>query len=725
MNLKGVTAGSAAKDIFTGIIIALVSIPISMGYAQVSGLPAVYGLYGSIFPILIFGLFSTSRQFIFGVDAAPAALVGAFLASIGIESGSAEAVRLVPVISFFVGVWLVVMSLLKAGKVVTYISTPVMGGFISGISTTIIFMQIPKILGGTSGRGEILELCSHIVKTCRESFNITSLLLGSISLAVLLCMKKLVPKLPMSVFVMIGGAILGYTGFAEKHGVARLENIERGLPAWKLPHFEADMLTEVLTTSFTIAVVIMAETLLASSSYASKNGYKLSNDREIMVYGLGNLAASFTGCCPVNGSVSRSAMGEQYGGKSQLMSIAASASMMGILLFATGFIQYLPVPVLTAIVISALLGAVEFHLIKRLFRQDKRELFIFFGALFGVLVFGTVYGVMIGVILSFVSVIINTANPKRSFLGVIEGHEGFHSLERNTYAKPLKGVVLYRFAGNLYFANINIFISDIESALKDDTRCVIVDSGAVCNIDITAADKISELKKSLDDKGIKLYFASHIGSLNDRFRSLGLETMVEEGHCRRTIQAALLDAGFSAPYECDDVEAVKAKALPVKSFERLEFEWAFGADADEEMEKYAKKLLENIDSEKNSDEQLDEIINADENWKGIGEMDQEELLVHIQAHLKELSEKLSISEEKIEEAIELRKLRIAGRLSGRDPKALKVLREHNMRFETALKKNDIGLYEKLLAHRREALDHLRKTNPEYSSLIDEFYKTKN
>ena len=179
MNLKGVTAGSAAKDIFTGIIIALVSIPISMGYAQVSGLPAVYGLYGSIFPILIFGLFSTSRQFIFGVDAAPAALVGAFLASIGIESGSAEAVRLVPVISFFVGVWLVVMSLLKAGKVVTYISTPVMGGFISGISTTIIFMQIPKILGGTSGRGEILELCSHIVKTCRESFNITSLLLGS------------------------------------------------------------------------------------------------------------------------------------------------------------------------------------------------------------------------------------------------------------------------------------------------------------------------------------------------------------------------------------------------------------------------------------------------------------------------------------------------------------------------------------------------------------------
>jgi len=153
LKLKDITAASAAKDILTGIIIALVSIPISMGYAQVSGLPAVYGLYGSIFPILIFGLLSTSKQFIFGVDAAPAALVGAFLATLGIESGSAEAVQLVPVISFFVGISLLLMALFRAGRVVSYISTPVMGGFISGISTTIIFMQIPKILGGTSGRG--------------------------------------------------------------------------------------------------------------------------------------------------------------------------------------------------------------------------------------------------------------------------------------------------------------------------------------------------------------------------------------------------------------------------------------------------------------------------------------------------------------------------------------------------------------------------------------------
>ena len=91
------------KDPTAGIMIAAVSIPISMGYAEVSGLPAVFGLYGSVLPILFFALFSTSLQFIFGVDAAPAAIAGAALASLGIESGSADAFRYIPVISLFVG----------------------------------------------------------------------------------------------------------------------------------------------------------------------------------------------------------------------------------------------------------------------------------------------------------------------------------------------------------------------------------------------------------------------------------------------------------------------------------------------------------------------------------------------------------------------------------------------------------------------------------------------
>ena len=143
------------KDILAGIIIMAVSIPISMGYAQIAGLPAVYGLYGSVFPIILFGLFSTSPQFIFGVDAAPAALVGSAIVGLGIEGGTKEAMAAVTVLTFCVALWLLAFYFMKAGKLVNFISAPVMGGFITGICTTIILMQVPKLMGGTAGVGEL------------------------------------------------------------------------------------------------------------------------------------------------------------------------------------------------------------------------------------------------------------------------------------------------------------------------------------------------------------------------------------------------------------------------------------------------------------------------------------------------------------------------------------------------------------------------------------------
>ena len=163
--LKNYNFKNLPKDLIAGIIIMAVSIPISMGYAQIAGLPAVYGLYGSVFPIILFALLSTSPQFIFGVDAAPAALVGAAVLSMGIESGSSEAVTVVPVFTFFVALWLLAFYFMKAGKLVNYISAPVMGGFITGICTTIILMQVPKLMGGTAGTGELFELAEHILET--------------------------------------------------------------------------------------------------------------------------------------------------------------------------------------------------------------------------------------------------------------------------------------------------------------------------------------------------------------------------------------------------------------------------------------------------------------------------------------------------------------------------------------------------------------------------------
>ena len=183
------------KDILSGIIMAAVSIPISMGYAQIAGVPAVYGLYGSVLPILLFAMLSTSKQFIFGVDAAPAAIVGAALATLGVTAESAQALQYVPLIALFTGLWLFLFYLLHADKIVDFISTPVMGGFISGIAVTIIMMQIPKLMGSPAGNWRI-----H--RTCRTHFSgnhkdkLVVLWNGNWSTCNLDCIQKTDSKVP-------------------------------------------------------------------------------------------------------------------------------------------------------------------------------------------------------------------------------------------------------------------------------------------------------------------------------------------------------------------------------------------------------------------------------------------------------------------------------------------------------------------------------------------------
>ena len=298
------------KDMFAGLIIMAVSIPISMDrYCGLAVKPRF--VMDSVFPILLFALFSTSPQFIFGVDAAPAALVGSALLGMGIESGSAEAMSVVPVLTFCVAVWLLVFSLLGAGKLVNYISAPVMGGFITGICTTIILMQAPKLLGGSAGTGELPELLLHLWESL-PGLNVPSLLLGLLALCILLLSKKIMPKFPMAVVLMALGVLLSKYLPLQTWGIATLSAVEPGMPEWSLPDLSAVPFVDAMTISLSVAVVIMAETLLAENSLAGKNGYRIDDNREIFAFSMGNFVAALTGCCPMNGSVSRTAMGEQY-----------------------------------------------------------------------------------------------------------------------------------------------------------------------------------------------------------------------------------------------------------------------------------------------------------------------------------------------------------------------------------------------------------------------------
>ena len=686
-----------AKDMVAGLIIMAVSIPISMGYAQIAGLPAVYGLYGSVFPILIFALFSTSPQFIFGVDAAPAALIGSALLSLGVESGSREAMHVVPVLTFFVALWLLAFYVMKAGKLVNYISAPVMGGFITGICTTIILMQIPKLMGGTAGVGELPELIEHIAGTV-STINLPSVVLGLAALVILLIAKRLVPKFPMAVLLMAAGAVMTKFFPVEQWGVKTLDAVETGMPRWSVPSFTEVSLKEAVTISLSVAVVIMAETLLAENNFANKNGYRLDDNQEILAFSMGNFLAAFTGCCPINGSVSRTAMGEQYQAKTQLTGIVAGLSMIVLLLVGTGFIGYLPVPILTAIVISALLGATEFHLAARLWRVSRTEFFIFMGAFFGVLMLGTVNGVLIGVILSFSEMIIRTSKPARCFLGIQPGHSHFRDIKESSQIHPVEGVVIYRFSSNLFFANIQVMKADIEHAIKDDTKAVILDASGVGSVDITAADSLELLYQSLKAKGIRFYITEHIASVNEQFRKLGLGHLIEEGCVRRTIHIALKDMGICRPYPLEGGVSNEEKSASRKRADNRvqEFVWAFGAESEEQMEKQIRLQIEQL--KKTGD--VEELIHG--RWAHMEALDEDEWLEHLEEHLKEIVHISGKDEQSLAIRIEEHRREVHDRIAKEHPELAQRFKERRHILDQNLKERHPEIYALVVNLREKA-----------------------
>lgn len=693
------------NDIIAGIVVALVSIPIAMGYAQVAGLPPVYGLYCSILPILAYCLVTSSPQFVFGVDATPAVLVGGALASMGILPESGEAMAIVPVITLATTAWFLVFYLIKAGKLVDYISTPVMGGFISGIACTIILMIIPKLFGGAVGTGELYDLLVHLMKELSH-FHLLSFILGVITIAAILIAKKYIPKFPMSVLMLGFGAVLTAVFHVDRYGVKLLPEVTSGLPELILPDLSLVKSNgiEILIASFTIALVIVAQTLLATNNVAMKNDYKIKHNREILAYAAGNAASAVIGGCPINGSVSRTGIADQYGCKSQVMSISAAITMLLVLLFGTDLLGYLPMPVLTGIVFCALYGIIEMKIAKKTKKSDKQEYFIFMAAFWGVLIFGTIYGVIIGVLLSFIQALVRAVIPPKEYVGVIPGHEGFYSLRRNRHARPIEHTVIYRFGGNLFFANINTFQQDIENAIKEDTKQVIVDARAIGSIDITAADRLVLMHDKLKARGIHFYLTEHGSAINDQLRSFGMTHLIEEGMVRRTITLALRASDVMKPYPLEGME--KGEEHPyIEASERLaEFEWAFGNSAESEIEHLVAEIAENLEHVKKINaETLLEAENQTSFGK-IGLYDEDEILDRLEIYLEEHLEEQGQPEwyvDEIEKQIEERRKIIEEKMEKLNPEGYDMMIQFREELEEHIKEEHPDYYDKIIAIREE------------------------
>ncbi len=540
--LKNYKKSFLGRDITAGIVVAALTIPVAMGYAEVAGLPPIYGLYASILPVIGYALFASSPQLIYGLDASASAITGSVIAGFGIAAGSVEAMAVAPVLAFTTAFFLFVFAILKLGRFASYLSAPVMSGFISGISIAIIVGQIPKMLGveafGTDFFANIGSVFEHF-----SAISWWSVLVAIVAVIIILLGKKFARKIPWALVVLILATIASTVFNFAGDGIAIVGDIPQGLPHFVWPDVFSPHIQQAFGIGFVIAVVIFADSLLTSNSFALRGHYKVNDDRELFAFSISNFFASITGASPTSASVSRTAASEQFKGKTQLVSVVAALVIALVVLFLSPLLHNIPQPVLAAIIFAALISVVEIGAAKKLFRETKAEFAIWIASAAGVLLIGVLFGVLIGLILSFADFIRRSTKPPQAFLGKVPDEPGYYDMKRHPEAKPIPDITIYRFSSALFFANIKIFENAVFGIVdKQKPHAIIIDASGITSIDTTAAAELKIILQRLEKSEIDYYFAGEIGKFNNQLIKFGLDKYIDHHRTLKTIDLAVKHA---------------------------------------------------------------------------------------------------------------------------------------------------------------------------------------
>lgn len=507
------------SDLGAGLSVAAIALPVGIAYADLAGVPAVYGMYSAIFPLLAYALFGSSRQLMTGPDAATCIIVAASLGPLA--GGDPERyLALMVILTLMTGILYVAAGISRLGFIANFLSQPILTGYLNGIALIIITGQLQKLFGYSgSAEGFFPELVEFFDKF--DQSHLPTLVLGLSLLVVLVALRHFTPKIPAAFIVVVAGVVVVALLGLDHGGVAVLGNVPAGLPSLHITIVDADTYRELFTDAAGIALVSFTSGVLTAKSFARRNRYEVDANQELIAFGACNLASGLGQGFPVTGADSRTAVNNAMGGKTQLVGIVAAGSMLVVLLFLTGPLGYVPTAALAAVIMVSAVGLFDFTELRNLYEISYRELLLSIGTTVGVLVLGVLPGVLLAVTLSLLWLLAMVSQPRVEVLGSPKGVKGFHSLEDFPEATTIPGLILYRFEGNLLFFNVDYFrarVRAVIAASKTPVEWIVIDASSVNVIDITAAQKFHELREELTAQGIVLATARVKRNLMKSFR---------------------------------------------------------------------------------------------------------------------------------------------------------------------------------------------------------------
>jgi len=542
ITLRKYQASWLMHDITAGVVLATMLVPVGIAYAVASGVPGIYGLYATIVPLMAYALFGPSRILVLGPDSALVAIILGVV--FPLSGGNAlRAVALAGMMAIVSGVVCILAGVARLGFVTELLSKPIRYGYMNGIALAVVISQLPKVFGfSIEGDGPLRKLWAIGRAVLSGRANWTAFAIGAGTLAVILLLKNS-KRLPgILIGVIAATAIVATLDLAERAGVSVLGPLPQGLPAFAIPWITYADIVPVLIGGCAVAVVSFTDTSILSRTYAVRTGTHVDPNQEMVGLGVANLAAGFFQGFPISSSSSRTPVAEAAGARTQLTGVVGALVVALLLLVAPNLLQHLPAAALAAVVIASAIGLFEVTDLIRIFRIQRWEFWLSIVCLVGVAVFGAIPGIGLAIAIAVIEFLWDGWRPHSAVLGRAEGVKGYHDITRYPDARQIPGLVLFRWDAPLFFANAELFKERILDAVAKSPTPVswlVVAAEPVTSVDVTAADALAELDKTLHGMGMEFCFAELKDPVKDKLKRFGLFPQIGEPFFFPTIGVAV------------------------------------------------------------------------------------------------------------------------------------------------------------------------------------------
>jgi high affinity sulfate transporter 1 len=510
-------------DALAGLAVWAVMIPESMAYSSIVGVPPTMGLYTIVPPLVAYAILGTSRSLVVGPDTATGLISALTVGAVAVQVTAAFD-SLTSTLAVLVGSLFLVLGVLRMGWVAAFVPTPVMRGFIEGLVCVTIIGQVPHLIGITGTSGNFFTKLWFTLRHLGDAAP-ASALLGCLSLAAMLLLRRFAPLVPAAL-VVAATATLGVSIF-HFGGISVVGDLPSGLPHLVWPVLDPKVLWQLLPGALSIVLVGYAETLGAAKAASFGHGGTIDPNQELVAHGPANILSGLFGGFLAVGSLSKTSVAMAAGARSQIANLIAAGLSFLTLVFLTPLFRELPHPALAAIVIAAMMHLSKPDYLRALFGRSRWEFGIAMIVIAGELTLGVLQGIGIGVIVSLLLLIYKSSHPHGAVLGQLPGTEAYRYIGRHPEAITFPGLLLWRLGGDLFFASIGKVQEDLGQALAlHQPRHVLLNAEDVSFLDTSAADELLAFIRKLQKQGLTVGFARVRDSVRERMQFAGIEEAI-------------------------------------------------------------------------------------------------------------------------------------------------------------------------------------------------------